>query len=54
MREIDLKDATAALLSLVDDAARGESSIITRHGKPETVVVGFEDGWPASPRSVGF
>jgi len=28
---------------LVDDATRGEPSIITRHGKPEAVVVGFEE-----------
>ena len=43
MREIQLKDARAALSSLVDDAVRGEPSIITRHGKPEAVVVGFQE-----------
>jgi antitoxin Phd len=43
MREIKLKDAKASLSSLVDDAARGELSIITRHGKPAAVVVGFEE-----------
>lgn len=43
MREIRLKDAKAALSSLVDDATRGEPSIITRHGKPAAVVVGFKD-----------
>lgn len=43
MREIQLKDAKASLSSLVDDATRGEPSIITRHGKPEAVVVGFEE-----------
>jgi prevent-host-death family protein len=44
MREIQLKDAKAALPSLVDDAVRGEPSIITRHGKPAAVVLGYE-GW---------
>ena len=43
MREVQLKDAKASLSSLVDDATRGEPSIITRHGKPEAVVVGFEE-----------
>ena len=43
MRRIRLTDARAALSSLVDYAARGEPSIITRHGKPEAVVLGFEE-----------
>jgi prevent-host-death family protein len=43
MREIQLKDAKASLSSLVDDATRGVPSIITRHGKPEAVVVGFDE-----------
>jgi antitoxin Phd len=43
MREIQLKDAKASLSSLVDDATRGETSIITRHGKPEAVIVGFDE-----------
>jgi prevent-host-death family protein len=43
VREIQLKDAKASLSSLVDDATRGQPSIITRHGKPEAVVVGFEE-----------
>jgi antitoxin Phd len=43
MREIQLRDAKATLSSVVDDAIRGEPSIITRHGKPEAVVIGFDD-----------
>ena len=43
MRKIPLRDARASLSSLVDDAPRGKPSIITRHGKPEAVVVGFEE-----------
>src|SRR2546425_646352 len=45
MRQIQLKDAKATLSSVVDDAVHGEPSIITRHGKPEAVVVAeIEDG----------
>jgi prevent-host-death family protein len=56
VREIQLKDAKASLSSVVDDATRGEPSIITRDGKPEAVVMGFEE-WerltrvPPSPGS---
>jgi antitoxin Phd len=43
MREIQLRDAKAKLSAVVDDAARGEPSIITRHGRPQAVVIGFDD-----------
>ncbi len=43
MREIHLRDAKATLSAVVDVAVQGEPSIITRHGKPEAVVIGFED-----------
>ena len=43
MREIQLKDAKATLSSVVDDAARGKPSVITRHGKPEAVILGFNE-----------
>jgi antitoxin Phd len=43
VREIQLRDAKAALSAVVDEAMRGEPSIITRHGKPQAVVVGFDD-----------
>ena len=43
MREIQLRDAKATLSAVVDDAVHGAPSIITRHGKPEAVVIGFED-----------
>ncbi len=43
MREVQLKDAKASLSSLIDDAKRGEASVITRHGKREAVVLGFEE-----------
>jgi antitoxin Phd len=43
MREIQLKDAKANLSAVVDDALRGEPSLITRHGKPQAVVIAFEE-----------
>ena len=43
MRKIQLKDAKANLSSVVDQATRGKPSVITRHGKPEAVVLGFAD-----------
>ena len=43
MREIQLKDAKANLSAVVDDALRGEPSLITRHGKPQAVVISFEE-----------
>jgi prevent-host-death family protein len=43
MRKIQLKDAKAKLSTVVDQATHGKPSIITRHGKPEAVVLGFAD-----------
>lgn len=43
MRKIQLKDAKASLSAVVDQAARGKPSLITRHGKPEAVVLGYDD-----------
>jgi prevent-host-death family protein len=43
VRKIQLKDAKANLSAVVDQAVHGEPSLITRHGKPQAVVLGFED-----------
>ena len=43
MREIQLRDAKASLSAVVDDAVRGQPAIITRHGKPEAVVLSFAE-----------
>ena len=43
MREIQLRDAKANLSAVVDQAVEGEPSVITRHGKPEAVIVSFEE-----------
>ena len=43
MREIQLRDAKASLSAVVDEAMRGKPAVITRHGKRQAVVVGYED-----------
>lgn len=43
MRQVQLKDAKATLSAVVDEATRGKGSIITRHGRPEAVVIGFAE-----------
>lgn len=42
MREIQLRDAKANLSAVVDEATRGKPAVITRHGKREAVILGFE------------
>ena len=53
MREIQLRDAKATLSAVIDDARRGEPSIITRHGRREAVVLSFED-WERLSRVPSF
>jgi antitoxin Phd len=43
MRKIQLRDAKAKLSAVVDQAKRGNPAVITRHGKPEAVVLGFAE-----------
>ena len=43
MREIQLREAKATLSAVIDDAVRGEPAVITRHGKPQAVVLSFKD-----------
>jgi antitoxin Phd len=53
MRKIQLKDAKANFSAVVDQATRGKPSVITRHGKPEAVVLGFAD-WERLSRVPSF
>jgi antitoxin Phd len=53
MRKIQLKDARARLSTVVDQATRGKPSVITRHGKPEAVILGFAD-WERLSRVPSF
>ena len=43
MRQVQLRYAKARLSALVEDAAGGETAIITRHGKPRAVLLGMEE-----------
>ncbi len=43
VRKIQLRDAKAGLSAVIDDAVRGEPALITRHGRPEAVVLGFKE-----------
>jgi antitoxin Phd len=43
MREIQLRDAKASLSAVVDEAVAGKPAIITRHGKRQAVVIGYEE-----------
>ncbi|MBM3529934.1 MAG: type II toxin-antitoxin system Phd/YefM family antitoxin [Alphaproteobacteria bacterium] len=53
MRKVRLKDAKANLSTVVDRATRGKPSVITRHGKPEAVVLGMAD-WERLSRVPSF
>ncbi|MDE2376334.1 type II toxin-antitoxin system Phd/YefM family antitoxin [Bradyrhizobium sp.] len=43
MREIQLRDARANLSAVVDEAIDGKPAVITRHGKKQAVVLGYEE-----------
>ena len=43
MRQVQLREAKARLSALVDEAAQGETAIITRHGKPRAVILGVDE-----------
>ena len=43
MKELQLAKVKARLSAVVDEAVHGETTVITRHGKPQAVVMGFEE-----------
>lgn len=43
MKEIQLRDAKASLSAVIDEAMRGKPAVITRHGKRQAVVLGYEE-----------
>jgi prevent-host-death family protein len=43
MRKIQLREAKASFSAVIDAAVRGEPAVITRHGKPQAVVLSFKD-----------
>ena len=44
MKQVQLSTAKAQLSELVDEVERGETVIITRHGKPVARLMGEEEG----------
>jgi antitoxin Phd len=53
MQEIQLRDAKATLSAVIDQAKQGAPSIITRHGRPEAVLLSFEE-WQRLSRVPSF
>ncbi|MGX9962131.1 type II toxin-antitoxin system Phd/YefM family antitoxin [Roseomonas sp. F4] len=43
MREVQLRDAKAGFSAVVDQAAKGEGTVVTRHGAPVAVVLGYDE-----------
>lgn len=43
MKEVQLRAAKAMLSAVINDAARGEPCVITRHGRREAVVIGYRE-----------
>lgn len=43
MRTVQLREAKATLSALVDNAANGETTVITRRGQPRAVLVGLDE-----------
>jgi antitoxin Phd len=44
MRELQLRDAKASFSAVVEQAAKGEATVVTRHGEKTAVVLGY-DTW---------
>jgi prevent-host-death family protein len=53
MREIKLSDARVNLSAVVDEAARGKPTVITRDGKRQAVIVSYEE-WERLSRVPSF
>jgi antitoxin Phd len=53
VQEIQLRDAKARLSAVIDQARQGQPAIITRHGRPEAVVLSFEE-WQRLSRVPSF
>ncbi len=53
MQEIQLREAKARLSAVIDQARQGQPSIITRHGRPEAVILSFEE-WERLSRVPSF
>ncbi len=43
MHELQLRDAKAGFSAVVEKATQGEPSVVTRHGEPVAVVLGYAE-----------
>lgn len=53
MRKISLHDAQTNLSSLVEQAARGSSAVITIQDQPQAVIIGIEE-WNRLQNPISF
>jgi antitoxin Phd len=53
MREIGLREAKATLSAVIDSVEDGETTVITRHGKPVAVVIGLAE-WRRLAKAPSF
>ena len=53
MKEIQLREAKATLSAVVDDAVRGQPSVITRRGRRAAVLISYEE-WQRLSRVPSF
>ena len=54
MRTMQLRDAKAQFSSVVEAASKGEASLVTRHGEPAAVILGYEEWQRLSRRAPSF
>jgi len=54
MRTVNVHEAKTNLSKLIDQAARGESFVIAKAGKPIVKVVALDTPEPAKERRIGF
>lgn len=54
MRTINIHEAKTQLSRLVEEAARGDSFIIAKAGKPMVKVTALIEAEPKKPRRLGF
>ncbi len=50
MRTVQLRDAKATLSALVQAAEAGETTVLTRYGRPVAKLVPFDEGKDFGPR----
>lgn len=54
MREVQLREAKASFSAVVNAATEGEPALVTRHGEPVAVVLGYADWQLLTGQRTGF